>query len=147
MDAADAAALLSAVSANDGRNVNESTARAWAAALPDVTLSDALEYLPTYYRNATRGSRNWIYPGDILEGVTDLQKERVKSLAHAGYTGVTGLHVGDVLQGRVPYPEDHDLGMTSFRQMREIALADNPLAGAAVERDRQKELVRAATPW
>lgn len=76
MNAAEAAVLLAAISAHDNREVTESSARAWADALPDVDLRDALDYLPTYYRCATRETRNWVYPGDVLEGVIDLHHER-----------------------------------------------------------------------
>lgn len=76
MNPAEAAVLLAAVSANDNREVTESASRAWAAALPDVELQDALDYLPSYYRTATRDGRNWVYPGDVLTGVIELHKER-----------------------------------------------------------------------
>lgn len=76
MNAAEAAVLLSAISANDNREVTESASRAWAAALPDVALQDALDFLPNYYRAAVRDGKNWIYPGDVLDGVLQLHKER-----------------------------------------------------------------------
>lgn len=76
MNPAEAAVLLSAISANDNREVTEAASRAWAAALPDVVLQDALDYLPNYYRTATREGRNWIYPGDVLDGVIELHKTR-----------------------------------------------------------------------
>jgi hypothetical protein len=62
----EAAMLLTAICANDGREVTEAAAHAWAEALPDVSLADARSVLPSYYRNARSSTRNWIYPGDVL---------------------------------------------------------------------------------
>lgn len=95
MNASEAAVLLAKIAANDGREVTEAAARAWAEALPDVTLQDALDCLPGYYRAATRNSRNWIYPGDVLEGVEALQASRRRSAARAelerrGWAAVSG---------------------------------------------------------
>ena len=89
MNAAEAAVLLAAVSANDNREVTESASRAWAAALPDVELRDALDYLPRYYRAATRDGRNWIYPGDVLNGVIELHAERRRAVMRDARDEVT----------------------------------------------------------
>lgn len=76
MTPAEAAVLLARIAASDNREVTESASRAWAESLPDVALADAMEFLPGYYREATRDTRNWIYPGDVLEGVRALHKKR-----------------------------------------------------------------------
>jgi hypothetical protein len=76
MNPAEAALVITAISANDGREPSEAAARALAAALPDVTLQDALDYLPTFYRNATHDKKSWIMPGDILLGVRAMHVER-----------------------------------------------------------------------
>ena len=83
MTPAEAAVLLARISASDNREVSEAAARAWADALPDVELADALEYLPRFYRAATRDTHNWIYPGDVLNGVRELYQERRRAVMEA----------------------------------------------------------------
>lgn len=96
MNPSEAAVLLSKVSANDNREVTESAARAWSEALFDVDLRDALEYLPRYYREATRDGKNWVYPGDVLTGVQELFKERRQTVAgEAREAAVRGLSEDD----------------------------------------------------
>lgn len=80
MNPAEAAVLLSKIAANDNREVTEVAARAWAEALPDVDVADAIEWLPRYYRAATRDGKNWVYPGDVLLGVRELFTERRRAL-------------------------------------------------------------------
>jgi len=80
MTPAEAAELLTCISVYDNREVNRPTAGAWAATLPDVSLADALAVLPDYYRAATRTSRNWIYPGDVL-GLVAARHERLRAEA------------------------------------------------------------------
>lgn len=88
MTPAEAAVLLAKISANDNREVTEAGARAWAEALPDVALIDALEYLPSFYREATRDGKNWIYPGDVLKGVVETHAKRRSAIARAARQAV-----------------------------------------------------------
>jgi hypothetical protein len=85
MTPAEAAVLLSKISANDGREVTESAALAWAEALADCPLQDALDALPGYYRHATRDTRNWIYPGDVLAGAKRVQRNRRVDVYRAAF--------------------------------------------------------------
>lgn len=77
MNERESAVLLVHICAFDGRQVMEAQAMAWASALPDVALDEALAVLPGFFRNATRDSWNRIYPGDILSGVRKLRARRV----------------------------------------------------------------------
>lgn len=80
MNPAEAAVLLAAISANDNREVGEAGARAWSAALPDIDLHDALKVLPAFYRSATRNTKNWIFPGDVVAGVVELHAQQRKDV-------------------------------------------------------------------
>lgn len=88
MTPAEAAVLLAKIAANDNREVTEAAARAWAEALPDVALVDALTFLPSFYRNATRDAKNWIYPGDVLNGVSDMHRKQRASASWAARQAV-----------------------------------------------------------
>lgn len=108
MNTAEAAVLLAAISANDNREVGEAPARAWAAALPDIDLADALEWLPRYYRTATRDTRNWIYQGDVAAGVLQLHQER---RARVGDDAVAQTAIGEA-------GEDNDPGHADLLVVR-----------------------------
>jgi hypothetical protein len=88
MTPAEAAVLLAKISANDNREVTEAGSRAWAEALPDVALTDALAYLPSFYREATRDGKNWIYPGDVLRGVVATHTRERARIAQAARQAV-----------------------------------------------------------
>ncbi|MCR6649747.1 MAG: hypothetical protein NVV70_17010 [Cellulomonas sp.] len=75
MNAAEAALLLSMASAYDNRTVSEITARAWAEALSDVDVTDAKTVLVEHYRQ----SRVWLMPVDILDGVRDIRRARLRA--------------------------------------------------------------------
>lgn len=138
----EAAALLAAVAANDGRNITEANAHAWAAALPDVPLADALEVLPRYYRNASRDTKNWIYPGDVLELSKELHRERLSIAGKAAYREVTGVDMTDVFDGRVSHPENHDEGWKACIAARRDHEVGNHLALSSPSRQKEEY-----TPW
>lgn len=75
MNAAEAALLLSMASAYDNRTVSEIAARAWAEALEDVDLVDAKTVLVEHYR----GTRDWLMPVNILTGVSDIRRARLRA--------------------------------------------------------------------
>lgn len=110
MTPAEAAVLLAAISANDNREVTEAGARAWAAAIPDVALQDALEFLPTYYRAATGDGHHWIYPGDVLNGVAETHRKRRAAIALAARQAV--LDAAD---------DDYEAGPRAVKAMKEAA--------------------------
>ena len=80
MTPAEAAALLTKIALLDGRTVSEATARAWAETLPDVTLPEALDAVPTHRRQSTE----WLMPAHILRIVEEHRRElhRLEREAH-----------------------------------------------------------------
>jgi len=62
MKPSDAAVLLAKISAFDRRTIGEADAEAWAEALGDVSLPDALDAVTVHYRAQNR----WIMPADVL---------------------------------------------------------------------------------
>lgn len=100
MNASEAAVLLAKISANDNREVTEAAARAWAEALPDVAVKDAIEYLPSYYREAMSDGKNWIYPGDVLMGVRELLNGRRSAAAQIEE---------DRVRKSIPLPESDEI--------------------------------------
>lgn len=79
MDASEAALLLSAAAAYDNRTVTESASVAWAEALADLRYEDAKHAVVTHYR----GSREWIMPVDIVDGVKAIRARRISTAAAA----------------------------------------------------------------
>jgi hypothetical protein len=114
MNASEAAVLLARISASDNREVSESAARAWADSLPDVALRDALDYLPEFYRNATRDTKNWIYPGDVLNGVIELHRARRSKIAQAARQAVL-----DAAE------DEYEAGPLALKAMREAVVKYN----------------------
>jgi hypothetical protein len=112
MTPAEAAVLLAKISANDNREVTEAGARAWAEALPDVALSDAIEYLPAFYREATRDGKNWIYPGDVLNGVIEMHRKRRRAAGLAARQAV--LDAGE---------DDYEAGPVALKAMMDATRA------------------------
>lgn len=73
MNLADAAILQAKITAYDNRPSSELTDAAWAEALDDVTLTDALDAVRQHYRTETR----WIMPADVRRLATAARKARI----------------------------------------------------------------------
>lgn len=73
MNRAEAAKLLSFVSAYDRRTIGEADALAWADALHDVDYSDAAQAVREHFRE----SRDWLMPADVRKRVKATREERL----------------------------------------------------------------------
>lgn len=73
MKLSDAAVLLAKMSAFDQRTIGEADAEAWAEALADVPLQDALDSVTEHYRLTSQR----IMPSDVLTAHRSLQARRL----------------------------------------------------------------------
>lgn len=68
--------VLTAAAAFDRRTVDESTAQAWSAALPDIGPDEARDAVVAHYRE----KRDWIMPADIRAIVRRVRDKRLSEL-------------------------------------------------------------------
>ena len=73
MKLSDAAVLLAKMSAFDQRTIGEADAEAWAEALREVPLQDALDAVTVHYRRTNLR----IMPSDVLTAYRNLQARRL----------------------------------------------------------------------
>lgn len=73
MRRSEAGVLLAKMSAFDRRTIGEADIEAWAEALGDVPLSDALDAVTEHYRAQSR----WIMPSDVLTACRLTQSSRL----------------------------------------------------------------------
>lgn len=74
MSPSEAAELLVLAQKLDGRHIpSEERARAWAAVMPDISVTDAAQAMRRHYRE----SRDMVMPKDLIDGTRLLRRERV----------------------------------------------------------------------
>lgn len=123
MDLAEAAILQAKIVAYDSRNTSSLTDAAWAEALDDVTLPDALEAVRAHYRTQTR----WIMPADVRTAVKAMRRDRLDRAGHPD----------------LPDDLDRDQELAYARRWRALVGSGVPADEATARVDREMRVQRA----
>lgn len=75
MDLRETAELLALAALTDGRKVDEAVLVWWHELLADTTFADAREVLKKHYQ----GSTEYLMPVHIVQGVQEIQRERLRA--------------------------------------------------------------------